>query len=68
MEIPESPQTGTLGISIMVAKGVGIYKNVNEAIQNMVRTEYKFLPEKEAHVVYKDKYEKFIEILTKFKE
>ena len=52
----------------MVAKGVGIYKNVDEAIENMVRTKYKFLPKKEVHVVYQDKYQKFIEILTKFKK
>ena len=68
VEIPESPQTGALGVSIMVAKGVGIYKDVDEAIKNMVRTKYKYSPKKEEHVVYQDKYQKFIEILTKFKK
>lgn len=68
VEIPESPQTGALGVSIMVAKGAGIYKSVDEAIENMVRTKYRFTPKKEAHVIYQDKYKKFIELLTNFKK
>ncbi len=65
VEIPESPQTGTLGISIMASKGVGVYKDVNEAIKNMVRIKHKFSPNKEAHTVYKDKYQKFMESLER---
>jgi L-xylulokinase len=65
VEIPESPQTGTLGLCIMVSIGTGIYKNIKEAISKMVRVKCVYEPRNKENCIYSEKYAKFIDILEK---
>jgi L-xylulokinase len=65
VEIPESHQTGTLGLCIMASVGAGLYKSTKEAVNKMVRVKNIYNPDKEKRLIYKDKYGKFLEMLNK---
>ncbi|GAA0713229.1 FGGY-family carbohydrate kinase [Paraclostridium ghonii] len=48
----EGSSCGALGSAMCVAKYAGIYKTFDETIENMVRTEKIFIPNKETHKLY----------------
>ena len=57
----ESQSAGCLGNSMVVAVGCGIYKDLEEAAENMVVINKKFEPNMENHEKYKYYMESYIE-------
>jgi len=65
VQTPKSYQTGTLGLCMMVCIGVGIYNNIKEAVENMFSLERIYYPDMNAHKIFQDKYDKFIQLITR---
>lgn len=64
VEVPESPQAGALGLSIMVCLGIGCFKNLDESVHNMVKVEKFYIPDSEKNHIYREKYGGFIRLLN----
>ena len=58
----ESQSAGCLGDCIIAAVGVGIYKDFEEAANNMVRIDKEYLPDMEAHEQYKFYMDRYMEV------
>ncbi|MBN1299385.1 MAG: carbohydrate kinase [Actinobacteria bacterium] len=57
-----SKEVGLLGLAIIQAMGLGIYKSLKDAIYNMVRTSAVYRPDKNKTTTYKKRFKKFIKI------
>lgn len=55
----EISETGTVGIAIMGTVAMGIYKDINEAVSNIVSVKKTFYPDMEKHEIYKDRFERY---------
>ncbi len=64
VEIPESPQTGALGLSMMVCLGIGLFKNLEESVNRIVKVERTYIPDSGKNSIYKEKYGGFIKLLN----
>ncbi|MBR7146308.1 MAG: xylulose kinase, partial [Oscillospiraceae bacterium] len=53
VNVPENPQSCTLGSAILAAVGAGLYKDYDEAVANMVRYTKRIYPNAENHAKYK---------------
>lgn len=51
-------ETSGLGAALCAFAGLGVYKDCDEAMRKMVRTQDEFLPDPEVHKIYKNFYEK----------
>jgi L-xylulokinase len=60
----KSTQAGALGVAASTALGTGIYKSFKEAVNNMVKVKKCYYPG-DSNRIYKEKYEKFKEVIVK---
>lgn len=51
-------ETSGLGAAMCAFAGLGVYKDCDEAVKNMVRETDKFIPDPKAHKIYSDFYNK----------
>ena len=58
-----STEVGILGLAIYQALGLGLYRDLKEAIDNMVTIKSVFKPDKNKNRIYMRRFEKFQEII-----
>ena len=56
-------EVGVLGLAIGQAVGMGIYKNLKEAIDNMVRVKSIYMPDSAKNSIYMKRFKKFEKIM-----
>lgn len=59
---------GTIGSAIVVAKSIGIFKNYEEGINQMVRYKKVFIPDLKRHHDYMIQFDKYRKLFLKMKE
>ena len=68
INVPEQKETPTLGNAILAAVGVGIYKDVPEAINNMVRYTKVIRPNYDNYLQYKEIFKQYAKAYPQFKD
>jgi len=63
IEVPESDQTGALGVCIMAGVGTGVFGDIRSAVKNMVKIKQVYEPDPDNKDVYQKKYKRFLELL-----
>jgi L-xylulokinase len=66
MEIPAGSQLGALGAAMAAGVCAGTYKSLEEAVENMTRTERRFEPDNSRESIYKDKYHNYKKLINQF--
>jgi len=64
---PQNTESVLLGAAILAGLGAGIYKDVNEAYDLLDKDLLEFVPDKEKHALYNDRYELFRQIYPSLK-
>lgn len=64
VEVPNMPETGTLGVAISAGIATGIFKDYEEAIQETVSVGKTYLPIQDNYVLYQHKYQVFKNLLN----
>ena len=67
VRVPKDPQSVGLGAAITVTVAAGIYPNLQEAVQNMVRFDRVIEPDAANHRVYKQLFEQYRTLYPDFK-
>lgn len=55
-------EAACLGAAILAGKGVGMYKDIKDAVNRVVRTKKRFEPNEKNFEVYKQTYEKYVKL------
>jgi L-xylulokinase len=63
-EVPDSEQTGTLGLCMMVCLGIGRFKTLEEAVDSMVKVKNTYHPDPKKTKIYQEKYSGFVKLLN----
>jgi sugar (pentulose or hexulose) kinase len=64
----EIEEVSAFGAALAAGVAVGIYKDIDEAVETAVRIKHKYLPEEEKHKKYKEIYSIYKEIRVKLME
>lgn len=59
VNVPKNPQSPTLGSAILAAVAAGLYKSMDEAVENMVQYAKRIAPNPENHAKYKKIFEQY---------
>jgi len=57
VDVPVVKEATALGTAIMAGKGIGLYTDIKEAVNNLVKFEKTFLPDKENREIYDKAYQ-----------
>jgi L-xylulokinase len=68
VEVPNMPETGTLGVAISAGIATGIFKDYEEAIQETVSVGKTYLPIQDNYVLYQHKYQLFKTLINQMKQ
>lgn len=63
VEVSEAEELGALGASMAAGVGVGIYKDMYDAVKNCTRIRKTFAPDTEKHEYYKAKYDIYCRLI-----
>lgn len=55
-------EAGTLGVAILAGTASGMYKNIGEAVKNVVKIKKQFYPDKKNHEIYMEKFQTYKKI------
>ena len=66
VEVMQASEERTLGASMCAGVGVGVFKDINEAIERMVHLKKRYIPNKSLKPVYDNKYNMYLEFISKF--
>lgn len=55
-------EAGTLGVAILAGTASGVYRNVEDAVEKLVKVRKEFYPDEKLHALYKDKFEAYKKI------
>jgi len=58
----ENEEAACLGAAILAGKAVGMYKDIKDAVSNMVKIKKKFEPDGENFKIYKQTYQKYVKL------
>ena len=58
----ENEEAACLGAAILAGKAVGMYKDIKDAVSNMVKIKKKFEPDRENFKIYKQTYQKYVKL------
>ena len=61
-------EVGCLGVAILASVANNIYKDLNEAVINMVKIDKIYYPEEKTIAIYEERYIRFKEIFNRIKE
>ena len=50
-------EAGTLWVAILAGMASGVYKNIKEAVQKLVKKEKEFYPNEKLHEIYMEKFQ-----------
>ncbi|MCC8027506.1 MAG: carbohydrate kinase [Clostridium sp.] len=64
VEVVENSEMGAKGAAIASAAALGLYKNINEAIEHMTRRGKRVEPDRNAAPVYEEKFSRFKKVLN----
>ena len=64
IEVPNYTETALLGAAILAAKGTNVFSSIEEAVKNIVKISYIFLPNNYHKEVYDKSYKKYIELYS----
>lgn len=62
VETVENKEAGTVGTAIIAGMGLGIYKNVEEAVGAFVKVAKTYFPNETKHSIIEEKYQRFLEL------
>ncbi|WP_373218550.1 L-fuculokinase [Ruminococcus sp. 5_1_39BFAA] len=61
----KSDESGTLGCMMMAATAAGAYSSLAEAIKRAVKIREEYIPDKEMHAYYMEKFKKYKQLYTR---
>ncbi len=67
IDLLEVEEAGTLGAAIMAGAACGIYKDIQDGVDNLVRIKNTYYPEKKNSIIYSEQYEKYKRIYKSVK-
>ena len=68
VDVLEVEEAGTLGAAIMAGKACGIYKSLEDGVNNLVRIKNTYYPNKKNCEIYQKQYSKYKKIYKSIKE
>jgi L-xylulokinase len=68
MDVPNTTETGTLGVAISAGIATGIFKNYEEAVEATISVSKKYFPSQDNYVLYQNKYQVFKSLITQMEE
>jgi sugar (pentulose or hexulose) kinase len=68
IEIPNYTEMALLGSTILTATALGFFNNISDASRNIVKTKYRFLPNKDNSKIYKDSFKKYKKLYKSLKK
>lgn len=63
----EISEAGTLGVAILAGTASGVYKDIEDAVQRLVKKKKEFYPDKKLHEIYMDKFQTYKRIYPAMK-
>ncbi len=64
VEVPEAEELGALGASMAAGVGVGIYKDMYDAVEHCTHIRHVYMPDMMKHEYYKKKYKMYCRMIT----
>jgi xylulokinase len=61
-------EAGTLGVAILAGTACGVYKNVEDAVQKLVKKKKEFYPDEKLHEIYAEKFQTYKRIYPAVKQ
>jgi len=68
LEVPNTSETGTLGVAISAGIATGIFKDYEEGIQEAVSVAKTYYPIQDNHVLYQHKYQVFKSLIIQMEK
>lgn len=63
VEVPEAEELGALGVAMAAGVGVGVYKDMYDAVDHCTRIRHTYIPDITKHEYYKKKYAMYCRLI-----